>query len=282
MSCIKKSRTGSYCIIAIGTFLMALGTRGIYEPMSMVTGGFSGIGIILEKNFGVPVSFVTLLLNIPLFLYAKKIHGKEYIIKSLYAMLTFSAALALIPSGKVTDEDYLMASLLGGVLNGTGIGLVFLSGGSTGGTDLLSTLLHSGFSFMRLADILGIVDGMIVAAGMVSFGIRAGLYAIVAVFVTSKVLDGVTAGMRYAKVVYIISDFSEKIAEIIMNRLERGVTSLHGNGMYSGQDKKILMCVVSRKEAVFLAKYVKEADQNAFVIVEDAREVLGEGFRIED
>ncbi len=281
MSIIWKKTIRSYGIITIGTFLMALGTRLVYEPMSMVTGGFSGVGIILESLFKIPLWATTFLLNVPLFLLARKSHGKEFLVKSLYAMLTFSLALACIPLAEAQEEDFLMASLLGGALNGVGLGLVFSVGSSTGGTDLLSTLLHPLFPVMRIANILGIVDGLIVVAGMLIFGIRTALYSIVAVFVTSKIMDGVTAGMRYAKVLYIISDESHQIADIIMNQLQRGVTALRGSGMYSGQEKQILMCVVSRREAVSMVKYVREVDERAFVIVADAREVMGEGFSID-
>lgn len=282
MSIIWKQAIRSYGMITVGTFLMALGTRLIYEPLSMVTGGFSGVGIILHSLFGIPVWAVTLVLNIPLFILARKNHGREFLIKSLYAMLSFSAALALIPLMPVTEQDFLMAALLGGALHGIGLGLVFSAGSSTGGTDLLSTLMHPLFPVMRVANILGIVDGIIVAAGMLIFGIKTALYSIVAVFVTSKIMDGVTAGMRYAKVVYIISDESHQIAAVIMDQLKRGVTALRGKGMYSGQEKQILMCVVSRREAVSMVKYVKEADNRAFVIVADAREVMGEGFTMEE
>lgn len=282
MSIIWKQAIRSYGMITVGTFLMALGTRLIYEPLSMVTGGFSGVGIILHSLFGIPVWVVTLVLNIPLFILARKNHGREFLIKSLYAMLSFSAALALIPLYPVTEQDFLMAALLGGALHGIGLGLVFSAGSSTGGTDLLSTLMHPLFPVMRVANILGIVDGIIVAAGMLIFGIKTALYSIVAVFVTSKIMDGVTAGMRYAKVVYIISDESHQIAAVIMDQLKRGVTALRGKGMYSGQEKQILMCVVSRREAVSMVKYVKEADNRAFVIVADAREVMGEGFTMEE
>lgn len=280
MSIIWKKTIRSYSTIAIGTFLMALGTRIIYEPLSMVTGGFSGVGIILHSLFGIPVWVTTFLLNVPLFVLARKNHGKEFLVKSLYAMLTFSAALALIPVIAVTEQDFLMAALLGGALHGIGLGLVFSAGSSTGGTDLLSALLHPLFPVMRLPNILGIIDGLIVVAGMLIFGIRTALYSIVAVFVTSKIMDGVTAGMRYAKVMYIISDESQQIAGIIMDQFKRGVTALRGSGMYSGQEKQILMCVVSRREAVSMVKYVREADEGAFVIVADAREVLGEGFGV--
>ena len=278
MSIIWKKIIRSYSMITVGTFHMAIGTRLIYEPLSMVTGGFSGVGIILHSLFGIPVWATTFLLNVPLFILARKNHGREFLVKSLYAMLVFSAALALIPFTSVTEEDFLMAALLGGALHGIGLGLVFSAGSSTGGTDLLSAVLHPLFPVMRVANIMGIIDGLIVAAGMLIFGVRTALYSIVAVFVTSKIMDGVTAGMRYAKVVYIISDESRQIAEIIMGQLQRGVTALRGSGMYSGKEKQILMCVVSRREAVSMVKYVKEADHHAFVIVADAREVMGEGF----
>lgn len=282
MSIIWKNTIRSYGMIAIGTFLMAVGTRLIYEPLSMVTGGFSGVGIILHSLFGIPVWMTTFLLNVPLFVLARKNHGKEFLIKSLYAMITFSAALALVPIVAVAEKDFLMAALLGGALHGVGLGFVFSAGSSTGGTDLLSALIRPLFPVMRLPNILGIIDGIIVAAGMLIFGIRTALYSIVAVFVTSKVMDGITAGMRYAKVMYIISDESKEIAEIIMDKLSRGVTALQGRGMYSGREKQILMCVVSRREAVTMVKYVKEADEHAFVVVADAREVMGEGFNMDE
>lgn len=278
MSMIWKKIVCSYGVITVGTFLMALGTNLIYEPMSMVTGGFSGVGIILHALFRIPVWATIVILNIPLFILARKKHGTDFLLQSLYAMLSFSVALAVIPIMSVADKDYLMAAILGGALHGVGLGLVFSTGSTTGGTDLLSTLMHPLFPVMRMPNLLGIVDGLIVVAGMLLFGIRTALYAIVAVFVTAKIMDGVTAGMRYAKVLYVISDESQQIAQLVMNKLQRGVTALKGSGMYSGEEKQVLMCVVSRREAVSMVKYVKEADERAFVIVADAREVMGEGF----
>ncbi len=274
-----KTTLRSYGIITIGTFLMALGTNLVYEPMSMVTGGISGIGIILHALFRIPVWISTILLNIPLFVLARKNNGKEFMMRSLYAMLVFTAMLAVLPVSTVDDgTDYLMAALMGGFLHGAGLGLVFASGSSTGGTDLLSTLLHPYFPVMRMPNLLGLIDGTIVVAGMLVFGIRRALYAIVAVFVTSKIMDGVTAGMRYAKVLYIVSDASQEIAGMIMGRYGRGVTALHGSGMYSGRDKEVLMCVISRREAVSIIKHIKGLDERAFVVITDSREVMGEGF----
>lgn len=281
---IKDNKFFSYLLITAGTFFMAAGINIIYEPLSMVTGGFSGIGIVVKKvfeqrtDFPVPVGITTLVLNIPLFFVAAKFKGREFIRKTLYAAICFSVALLIIPTFPITNRDYLMAAVFGGVLNGLGIGLVFSQDTSTGGSDLLSVLLNRWFPGMNAPEWLIIVDGVIVLMGMSVFGMETGLYSIVAVFITGKVSDGLLAGLKFAKVAYIISDSPLAISSEIMQKLDRGVTGLDGKGMYSGKEKTVLMCVVSKKEVVKLKEIVKSADKNAFVIVSDAKEVLGEGF----
>lgn len=273
-----KRKISSYGMITVGTFLMAMGINLIYEPMSMVTGGFSGIGIILNYFMRIPIWLTTAALNIPLFIVAWIKFGRAFVTKSLYAAVCFSIALAVVPGVEVVNEDYLMAALLGGALNGAGLGLVFGRGASTGGSDLLSTLLNPLFPWISAGNILSIIDGIIVVGGMVVFGMRTGLYSIVAVFVTSKLIDRILEGMKFAKLLYIISDKPEVIAGQIMEKLQRGVTSLNGRGMYSKKNKNVLMCAVSRKETVSVIKIVKKMDKNAFVIISDVREVMGEGF----
>ena len=257
---------------------MATGTNLVYEPMSMVTGGFAGIGIILQEFFSLPLWLVTAVLNIPLFLVAARKFGMVFVGKTLYAAVCFSLALAVVPQLPVTNEDYLMAALLGGALNGAGLGLVFGRGASTGGSDLLSTLLHLLFPATSTAGILAFVDGAIVAVGMLVFGIRIGLYSIVAVFVTSRLMDRILEGLKFAKLLYIISDSPDSISSAVMKRFQRGVTALEGRGMYSGSRKNVLMCAVSRKETPAVIRLVKEMDGNAFVIISDVREIMGEGF----
>lgn len=281
---IRDSEFVSYLLVTVGTFFMAAATNVIYEPLSMVTGGFSGVGIILKKVFeqaadvSIPIWLTTTLLNIPLFLIAMKIRGAKFIRKTLYAAACFSVALLVVPTFEVTNEDYLMAAVLGGVLNGTGIGLVFSQNASTGGSDLMSSLLNRWFPGFSISELLIFVDGIIVLAGIGIFGINTGLYSIVAVFVMGKVSDAMLDGLKFAKMAYIISDHPAVISEGIMNNLRRGVTGLDGKGMYSGNEKNVLMCVVSKKEIVKLIEIVKTADERAFVIVTDAKEVLGEGF----
>lgn len=271
-------RIGSYGILALGTFLMAMGVNIVYEPMSMVTGGFAGIGIVLRQFAPVPLWAVTVVLNLPLFVLAFYCLGIRFVGKTIFATVCYTVFLAVVPEYPVLHEDYLMAALMGGALHGVGLALVFRQQASTGGTDLLASLLKLWFPSVSSGGILALLDGAIVVAGVAVFGLRTGLYSIVAVAVTSRLMDRILDGFRFAKLLYIISDQPEQIASAIMEKVNRGVTSLEGMGMYSRTGKKILLCAVSRKEAVFIVDYVKKTDSRAFVILTDANEVLGEGF----
>lgn len=273
-----------YLLLTAGTFFMAVGINVIYEPLSMVTGGFSGVGILVKKSTqtgqwsGIPVGITTLLLNIPLFIWGYCQKGKEFVKKTIYAATCFSFFLLIVPTFDIVKQDYLMAALVGGILNGTGIGLVFSQGASTGGSDLLSVLTAKVLPGFSASERLILIDTLIVAAGVFVFGLEIGLYAVAAVFVTGKVSDAILDGLKFAKIAYIISDHPEKIAEHIFQELGRGITGLEGQGMYSGKHKIVLMCVVSKKEAVSLKDIVKSADKEAFLILSEAKEVLGEGF----
>lgn len=273
-----------YLLLTAGTFFMAVGINVIYEPLSMVTGGFSGIGILVKKLTqtarwsGIPVGMTTLLLNIPLFIWGYSQKGKVFVKKTVYAASCFSFFLLIIPTFDIVKQDYLMAALVGGLLNGTGIGLVFSQGASTGGSDLLSVLTAKILPGLSASERLILIDTLIVAAGVFIFGLEIGLYAVVAVFVTGKVSNAILDGLKFAKIAYIISDHPEEISEHILRELGRGLTGLEGQGMYSEKHKMVLMCVVSKKEAVLLKDIVKNADNEAFLILSEAKEVLGEGF----
>ena len=274
----------TYLLLTAGTFFMAVGINVIYEPLSMVTGGFSGIGILVKKLTqtarwsGIPVGMTTLLLNIPLFIWGYSQKGKVFVKKTVYAASCFSFFLLIIPTFDIVKQDYLMAALVGGLLNGTGIGLVFSQGASTGGSDLLSVLTAKILPGLSASERLILIDTLIVAAGVFIFGLEIGLYAVVAVFVMGKVSDAILDGLKFAKIAYIISDHPEEISEHILRELGRGLTGLEGQGMYSEKHKMVLMCVVPKKEAVLLKDIVKNADNEAFLILSEAKEVLGEGF----
>ena len=175
--------------------------------------------------------------------------------------------------------DYTLASVYGGVITGVGIGLIFLARATTGGTDMVAALIQSKLRHHSIAQIMQVLDGIIVIFGLYLFGIQRGLYAIVAIFIVSKVSDALLEGFKFSKAVFIITDKSDEVARKIMEQLNRGVTGLNATGMYSGSSKCMLYCVVSKKEIVDLKELVLDTDEAAFVIVTDAREVLGEGFQ---
>ncbi|HJC06161.1 MAG TPA: YitT family protein [Candidatus Enterocloster excrementipullorum] len=274
----KTNAAIEYGIIVLGTAIMAFAIKNIYDPVSMVTGGVSGLAIIFKEMWGVPLWLTNTLLNVPLFAAAYFIMGWKFIKRTLFATVLLSLFLYVLPVVNLTDSDMLLSALFGGILSGIGTGLLFLVGCTTGGTDMLAVLIQRAVPYYTVAQVMQVLDGMIVAAGALVFGIPAALYAMIAIFCLAKVTDGIIEGLKFSKQAYIISDQYEEIAQAVMSRMGRGVTSLEARGMYSGQEKKVLFCVVSKKELVELRQITAEFDPRAFMIVNDAREVFGEGF----
>ena len=270
-----------YGAITIGTILIGLATKNIFDPASIVTGGVSGIAIIGKELWNLPLWVTNTVLNIPLFLAGFKIMGWKFIKRTLYATVLLSVAFYILPEGMYIEDDLLLSALFGGIITGVGTGLVLAGGCTTGGTDMLAALIRAKFPHYSVAQIMQVLDGLVVVAGATVFGIRAALYALIAIFCMGKVADGLIEGMKFSKQVYIISDKYKEISDAIMTRMGRGVTGLAAKGMYSDETKNMLFCVVSRKEIVEIKEIVSEYDPKAFFIVSDAREVFGEGF-IED
>lgn len=267
-----------YILILIGASIMGFAIKNIYDPIGLVTGGVSGVAIILKKQFGVPLWLTNTAINIPLFAAAAKLNGWNFIKRTLLATVTLSVSLYVIPEIPFLMDDLFLTALFGGIITGAGAGIVFACQATTGGTDMLAALLRRRMPHYTIAQIMQVLDAAIVLVGAGIFGITYALYALIAIYAVSKVSDGMIEGMKYSKVAYIISDKSEEIAAAILKELERGVTALDAKGMYSGNRKNVLFCVVSRKEIAQLKELVVGHDAQAFVIVSDAREVLGEGF----
>lgn len=271
-------------MLVIGTGLVATAIQCIYDPISLVTGGFTGLAIIVKAVTsrmipgGIPLWLTNIALNIPVFLAAWKIKGKRFIGRTLVGTFLLSAWLYVIPSIDLTQGDHILAAVFGGVIGGVGMGLILLAKATTGGTDMVATLVQHYVRHYSIVQIMQILDALVVLCGFYVFGIRAALYAIVAIFITSKVSDALMEGFKFSKAAFIITDKYELVAKCILEDLDRGVTGLMAKGMYSGADKCMLYCVVSQKEIVQVKEIVAEVDPNAFVIVSDAREVLGEGF----
>ncbi len=267
-------------LMVVGTGLMGLAIQCIYDPVGLVTGGFTGVAIIAKylTNGAVPLWLTNLVLNVPLFFLAALIKGRKFVARTAVATVLLSAWLYVIPLWDLAEGDYVLSAIFGGVICGIGMGLVLLARATTGGTDMLAALIQHKLRHYTIMQIICVIDGIIVAVGIYSFGIKAALYAIVAIYVTSKVSDALMEGMKYSKAVFIVSDKYKEISDAIMSQMDRGVTGLNAVGMYSGDEKCMLYCVVSKKEIVVLKDMILNIDNNAFVIVTDAREVVGEGF----
>ena len=279
----KKPWYLEYLLIIIGTGLMATAITSCFDAAGMVTGGFSGIAIIVKAGTkglygnGVPLWVTNLVLNVPVFILAAKIKGFSFVKKALMGDISLTVWLAVLPAWKLS-EDIFLAALYEGILQGVGIGLVFLGGGTTGGTDLLAAIIQKYMKHYSIAQVMQFVDGAVVVAGMYVFGVERALYAIIAVYLVTKVSDGIIAGLKFSKAVYIITDKPDEVSRMVMEDIDRGITGIRAKGMYSGNDKLMLFCVVGKKELVHLKEMIDEIDPKAFVIVGDAREVHGEGF----
>ena len=279
----NKQQWRDYLLITLGTAVMAVATSSIYDPAGLVTGGFSGLAIVIKQlsqmlfGKGVPLWVTNLVLNIPLFLFGIRM-SRDFLVKTIFGTLMNTFWFAVLPVLQLVPDDRMLSALFGGVLMGAGIGLVFIGNGTTGGTDMLAALIRRWMPHYTIAQIMQVLDAIIVLIGAGVFGITYALYALIAIYSVSKVSDGIIEGMKYSKVAYIISDKSKEIAAAILKEMDRGVTALDARGMYSGNRKDVLFCVVSRKEIAQLKELVVGHDAQAFVIVSDAREVLGEGF----
>ncbi len=267
-----------YVLIVFGAFIMGFAIKNMYDPAGLVTGGVTGVAIIVKYYMGIPLWLTNTVLNIPLFLIAWRVQSFSFIKRTAAATAALSLSLYIIPEIPMVTDDIFLSALFGGIVSGVGTGLVFLMQATTGGTDMLAALMRRKLKQYSIAQIMQVLDGLIVLAGAGVFGITIALYACIAIFMVSRVSDGILEGMKFSKQALIISDKSNEIAQAILSRLDRGVTAVPAVGMYSGQERQMLFCVVSRKEIVRIRELVWEMDPKAFVIMSDVREVLGEGF----
>ena len=282
---IRQKKLAEYLLIVAGTAVIAVSLQFFLDPDGMVPGGFTGIAIIVKELTkgivpdGVPLWVTNLILNVPMVPIVLKINGWAFAKRTVVGSLLLSFWLAVIPYVQLMEEpDLFLTSVFGGVSMGIGVGLVFLGKGTTGGTDMCGAILHHFFPYISLPKLMQLLDVVITSVGIMVFGIRIALYSIIVVYLTAKISDRIMEGSTSAKMLYIISDQSALIAEKIIEKLGRGVTGLQGRGMYTNQDKTILICVISPREIARIKDVVLEADSRAFVIVNDSREVLGEGF----
>jgi uncharacterized membrane-anchored protein YitT (DUF2179 family) len=267
-----------YAFVLFGTALMAVAFNVFLVPNRIAAGGISGLGVIVFHLFRFPVGLTILLLNLPLFIFAARVFGFRFIFRGLLGTVMLSLLIELLAPLPVATGDLLLASIYGGILMGVGIAMVFRARGSTGGTVLAAQILNKMFGFTTGQSLLG-VDFLVIALAGIVFNLELAMYALISLFVSSRVIDLVQEGISSSKATLIISVQAEEIAQRIMTELDRGATVFTGKGAYTGQPREMVLTVVGQPEVHRLKNMVHEIDPKAFVIVGNAHEVLGEGFR---
>lgn len=273
-----KNKIKQYLALVSATFFMAVSVVVFFEAMGVVVGGVSGIAIILKNLFEIPMWLVSVFINVPLFIIAYKFLEKDIFIRTLFATICLTIFLGIIPEWKILTGDMLVDIIIAGVLMGTGLGIVFSTHSSSGGTDLLATLINMKIRQLSIPKILAIIDAIIVMLGATVFGISRGIYAIIAIYTMTKVSDAIIEGPNRAKLIYILTKRHEELADFIVNDINRGATYINVTGAFTNNCQKMLMCVVSSKEIVKIKQKVYKIDERAICFIGDIREAFGEGF----
>lgn len=279
---ILKKRDWFYLIA--GTALMAIGAEGFFEHAHLVAGGITGIGIMLGEwsmakyGIAIPLWLVNLAGNLPLFLVAWRMKGRDFVWRSALTAGLFSLMLFLEGFFPLYSKDPLLAAVFGGTALGIGLGLVLSADSTTGGVELAATLLHMKFRMISVPKLIFLLDAAVILAGIAFFGVEMGLYAILAVFITDQFIGWVVEGMNFAKAAWIFSEKNEEIAAALLQELGRGVTAFPAKGKFTDAEREVLFCVFSQKEVHVVKSIIMNIDRNAFFLLTDIREVLGGDF----
>lgn len=273
-------------LIVVGSIIFAIGVDIFEVPYGLAAGGVTGLAMVFSavaETFGValPVGLQTIVINALLMILVVKSGSRGYIARTVAGIIACGFFTdALVPFLPVVggEQDLLLCALWGGVVTGLGLGLVFRTGGNTGGTDIVAQVVARKTALPVGTSVI-IVDGIVIALSATVFSVEQALYAAVAMFICGKVIDAVVDGPRAARAAYIISEEHDAIAHEIMHTLDRGCTKLEARGMWSGTERPVLFCVLSRSEAVWLKQIVAECDPKAIVVISEVHEVFGEGFR---
>jgi uncharacterized membrane-anchored protein YitT (DUF2179 family) len=274
----------SYSYLVLGTFVLALGYSFFMTPYKIIPGGIYGISIVLHHKFGFPVGMAALFFNLPLTLIGLKMLGPKFGVKTfvcfiLTALFTDGVVLLWGADPLKLQDEVLLASIFGGAIMGVGVGLIFKSRASSGGSDVIASIL-SKYTKIPLGTQLMIVDSIIVIVGFAVFqDWKIPLYSWLTIFIMGKVIDVVLHGFTDDKTIFIISSKSEEIRMAIIHDLKRGGTIFNGKGMYTKEDKEVLYTVVNRREVTDLVNYIFEIDPEAFISIQDAHEIIGKGFK---
>ncbi len=271
-----------YVIIFIGSALYAASVNTFTSPNDIAPGGLTGVGTMLNHLFNLPIGVMILVLNIPLFIWGAIENGKKFLTKTVIATVFVSILIdAMAPFSYKYEGDTLLASIFGGLLSGLGLAFIFFRGGTTGGTDIVARNIHKRVPHISMGTVILTCDAIIIlAAAFVYHSIESALYAVITVFVSTKVIDTVVYGIAHdnGKLMFIVTDKYEEMSMIIMEQIGRGVTQLDAQGAYSNDRKKVLLCALRPSQVHKTKVIVNSVDENAFIIVTTANAISGKGF----
>lgn len=280
----KKLQLNKYIheimLLLIGCFIMASGTSFFLLPNQLSSGGFSGIATITYYLLNIPLGTTIFVLNIPLFIISFFRIGKKFVIKSLLGTSMLSIFIDMLDKLPAITQDRFLSCIYGGIAIGIGMALVLKSNSSTGGTDLLTYIIKSYKPHFSTSSIIVIIDVIIVALNVIFFhNIEIGLYSGITIYLVGKMIDIVFEGVNFTKMMFIISEKYEEIAKQVGEEVDRGSTGIYSKGMYTNEDKMMLLCVGSRNEIAKIKTITVSIDRKAFIIITNARETWGKGFK---
>lgn len=266
--------------LLIGSAIVAVSFNMFMVPNGIASGGVSGLSILVQRLADITPAITQWAINIPLFFAGLWLLGRKFALKTALGSVLLPLFVLFTDGIHTPTHNPLLAAIYGGIGVGLGLGLVFRGGGSTGGVDLAAQILHK-YTGLPLSLAVVCFDGCVIAAAGIIISPEIALYALIGLFVTSKTIDFVQTGLQLSKVAFIISEQSEQVAEAILHDLDRGLTRLDGHGGYTGAGRTVLMVVVSQNEVPKLKQLVRAIDPNAFVILSNTAEVLGQGFKLD-
>lgn len=275
-----REKIKKFLTVLLGTATIAIALNVFLAPADIAPGGLSGLAIVIGHLTHAPLGLLILLLNIPVLFWGLRHFSKRYMVFSIFGMLLLSVLTDLFVFLPRVTDDVLLSAIYGGALMGLGIGLVFSMGCTTGGTDIAAQILKKKFPSVSVGRFVLIIDAFIISIAGIVFGKwEVLLYSATSLYISTFIIDIIVEGGDASKVAYIISDKQKELADSISAQLDRGTTLLHGSSFYSGKERTVLLCVVKKYEITRLKAIIHDTDSHAFVIVSDAREVFGNGFK---
>ncbi|SJZ92394.1 YitT family protein [Garciella nitratireducens] len=265
-------------LVLLGSLFMAISVNGFLIPHKLLSSGVTGISILFNYLLDIPISLMILILNIPIFIVGYKLINREFIIISFIGMISLSIFISLTDNLPIFVDDVLLATIFGGVLSGLGAGIVFTNRGSTGGMDIIAVILRKYFS-INIGNTLFIINALIVLISSFFFGIKLALYTMISIYINTIVVDKVQEGLDRKKAILVITNKYDEVTYAIMNQIHRGVTLLEGKGGFTKDSKKIIFCTIAPFQLAKIREIILKNDQNAFITVLDAAEVVGKGFK---